>query len=432
MGDIFKKHHYEITEKYGKNFCAAPFTSLHQLGEGVVTTCCKTRDPIGNSNTHSYEEIMNSDHAKKVRAQFLRGEKPAQCRSCWEYEDNNDWPANNRVFSNYSARTQIDDAVKDTAPDGTLIKQHPAWLDMLWTNKCNFACLGCSPELSTTIATKYKDAFADINGIPVENYHPDINEQWSMDNIAKIDYILKHSDTITKIHLNGGEPFMQEDVYELLDAILNKGLQKQIMIWAHTNGSITKYKGIDLVEDYLKHWGNNCKITISSDHYGKRGEYIRWGYKEQKWVDSYNRFFDAGINLGVQTCYSLLNALTVEDMGEWFYNTLPKPLYGSLTLWTDHRAFDPRLLQLTPDLLENAIQQLENLKTNDLHPDHWQSNLQGHINYLSGMIEENRLHEKARNFIKGTDSIDKARGTDFNTTFPELTEFKKRLIQIVQ
>ena len=432
MADIFKKHHDSITERYGEKFCAAPFTSLHQLGEGLVTTCCKTRVPIGNSNTHTYEEIMNSDHAKEVRAQFLRGEKPEQCKVCWEYEDNNSWPANNRVFSNYSARTQIDDAVRDTLPDGTLVKQHPAWMDMLWTNKCNFACLGCTPELSTTIAKKFKKEFAVINGIEPDRYHPEIQDEWKMDNSAKIDYIIKHSDTITKIHLNGGEPFMQEDVYELLDALLKRGLEKQITIWAHTNGSIIKYKGVDLVEDYLKYWGKNCKITISNDHYGTRGEYIRWGYKHTKWVDAYNRFFDAGLNLGIQTCYSLLNALTVEDMGLWFYENLPKPLYGSLTLWTDHRAYDPRLLQLRPELLERAVQQLRNLKSTGYRPEHWQSNIEGHINYMQSPLSEERLREKARNFLQGTIAIDQARSTDFDATFPELSGFRNDILKIAQ
>lgn len=431
MVKSLSESHKTVVDRYGKNFCAAPFTSLHQLGEGVVTTCCKTRVPIGNSNTHSYEEIMNSDHAKSVRAQFLRGEKPLQCNACWAYEDDNDQPANNRMFSNASALNQIDAAVTDTAPDGTLIKQHPAWLDLLWTNKCNFACVGCSPELSTTIATKYKKEFAIINGEKLENYHSNINGEWSMDNSAKIDYILNYSDSITKIHLNGGEPFMQEDVYELLDALLKNNLQKKIKIWAHTNGSITKYKGIDLIDDYLRHWGNNCKITISNDGNGSRGEYIRWGYKESKWTDTYLRLHDYDIELSIQTCYNLLNSLSIEEIGEWYYSTLPDPLYGSLTMWSGHRAFDPKLLQLVPELKNNAIEQLLRLKDHRRSSKNWYVTIDGHINYINSEIDRHQLKTKAKNFVNGVNALDSARGTNFIETFPDLEEFYRYLQTII-
>ncbi len=429
MADKFVYAHNEVVKRHGSNFCAAPFTSLHQLGGGVVTTCCKTRVPIGNSNTHTYEEIMNSDAVKRVRQQFLANEKPAQCNGCWVYEDQNKQPANNRVFENYTARDVIDLAIEDTASDGTLIKQHPAWLDLLWTNKCNFACVGCSPELSTTIATKQKETFSIINGESIEKYHPGMDGEWTTDNSTKIEYILKYKDSINKIHLNGGEPFMQEDVFELLDLLIENDLHKTIHLWSHTNGSISKYKGVDIVKKYLERFAeyDNCKITISHDGHGARGEYTRWGYKESKWLDTYQRLTESSVDIGVQTCYSLLNALTIEDLGEWYYTTLPKPVYGSLTIWSDHKAFDARLLQLDNDLYDCAIAQLESVQQHLRCTENWHVNLPGHINYMKNKLSDAKLERTARNFVLGTESLDRTRNTKFNETFPELAEFRRKL-----
>ena len=65
-------------------------------------------------------------------------------------------------------------------------------------------------------------------------------DNWKNDGKKKVQYVLDHADTIKDIHLNGGEPWLAEETYELLDALLKRGLHKKIFIWSHTNGSITK------------------------------------------------------------------------------------------------------------------------------------------------------------------------------------------------
>ena len=88
---ISTKHHKhkQITEKFGlPHFCASPWNSLHEGPQGLVSTCCKTREPIGWSGKQTFEDMYNSEHARDVRATFLRGERPAQCEACWIQEKN--------------------------------------------------------------------------------------------------------------------------------------------------------------------------------------------------------------------------------------------------------------------------------------------------------------------------------------------------------
>jgi hypothetical protein len=165
---------------------------------------------------------------------------------------------------------------------------------------------------------------------------------------------------------------------------------------------------------------------------GARGEYIRWGYKESKWHDSYMRFHESGINLGIQTCYSILNSLTIDQVGDWYFENLPQPLYGSLTMWNGHRAFDPKLLQLAPDLQNRAIQILEQILVDRRCPENWHVNIRGHINYIKSDLEYPALLKKATNFVNGIPALDRARNTDFNSTFPELVEFRTMLEDLVK
>lgn len=422
--------HQIIVNKYGSNFCAAPFNSLHEGPDGLVSTCCKTRESIGNSKTQTFEEMYNSEHAKSVRRQFLLNQKPSQCGSCWELERNSSKPANNRRFSNVSGFNTIDDVVANTLPDGTLTLHKPEWLDLLWTNKCNFACLGCSPELSTTIAKNYRKSYSLLNGIEYPEIGED-NVQWKNGNSAKIDYILKHKDSIRMIHLNGGEPFLSEDIFELLDVLLKNNLQKKIKIWSHTNGSVThSYKGVDIVNDYLVHWAGNASITMSNDGHGRRGEYVRYGYRDAKWLETYHKIKEANVDLNIQTCLNMFNALSIEDLGDWLltncYNSKRPdyPIYGTLTLWTNPST-NIKMFNFDPETKILALEKLKNLMVSGKHPVGWQRYLSSHYDWLA---KDNNLDNfNANNWNQGIKSIDLDRGTDFDSTFPELKNLKNKI-----
>lgn len=415
--------HNDVVAKHGEFFCAAPFNSLHEGPDGLVSTCCKSREPIGWSNEQSFEEMYNSDHAKNVRAQFLRGEKPKQCSGCWVQEDAGK-PANNRVTSNSHGYNTIDELVAATHSDGYLPIHKPEWLDLLWTNKCNFACLGCSPEISSSINKSHKHSFAILNGADPKRYGAKVTD-WDNSNANKIDYILKHSDTITNIHLNGGEPFMQQDIYELLDELLKRNLHKKIEIWSHTNGSITKsYKGADIVNDYLVHWGSKAKIIMSSEGFGARGEYIRFGYKDNKWLETYNKIKGTDVKLKIQTCYNVFNALVIDEIGEWFYDNCGEQVDGSLALWTNETT-SARMLHIDPLLVEAAIGKLHRTLDQNKMPDNWRNNIPQHIEWMKKQVEIADWQRKS--LRDGIVELDTSRKTDFANTFPELQEFYAKL-----
>jgi len=426
-----EKKHQIVVDKHGSNFCSAPFNSLHEGPDGLVSTCCKTRSPIGNSKTETFEEMYNSSHIKSVRKMFLLNQKPPQCVGCWDLEKGTDKAANNRMFSNSSGFDTIDELVANTLPDGTLNLHKPEWLDLLWTNKCNFACLGCSPELSTTIAKNYKKSYSILNGLE----YPDIpsNElQWKNNNKLKIDYILKHSDTIKMIHLNGGEPFLSEDIYELLDVLLKNNLQKKIKIWSHTNGSVTQsYKGVDIINDYLVHWGNNASITMSNDGNGLRGEYIRYGYRDKKWLETYLKIKEAKIDVNIQTCINVFNGVAIEEISEWLLSNCSvggKKPHGTLTIWSNPST-NVRLYNFHEETKLKALSALQRLEESGQHPIGWERFLKKHQDWITNGGELD--YKNAKNWYNGVASLDQERKTDFSLSFPELLQFKESIQKII-
>ena len=403
-----------VTDRYGEHFCAAPFTSLYEGPDGRVATCCKTTNALGYTSENTLEEIANSKEAQRVRKQFLAGEKPDQCRACWNQEKSGKI-ASNRLHSNNLGFDTINKVVKRTNKDGYMKSQHMTWLDLLWTNKCNFACLGCSPVFSSTIDKNFKEEFSVLHD---RDYNQEVTN-WNTSNDNKIDYVLKHADSIHTIHLNGGEPLMSEDLYEFLEALIKKGLHKKITLWSHTNGSVKKYKGKDLILDYFSQWGNKCKITLSNDGHGKYGEYIRYGYTDKKWLETYSKIKEAKVHCKIQTCVNVFNVLYLDEMNDWYLQNTSDHLggtpYGALTLWTD-KTVNIKLLNHIPELRKQALTVFEGLQ-NKKTP-RWNKSLPLCYNWL-----KNDDYAKDHNlecFYKGVTMLDKKRGTDFLDTFPKL------------
>ncbi len=422
-------NHKYLTEKHGKFFCASPWNSLHEGPQGLVSTCCKSRQPIGWSGKQNFEEMFNSDLSKEIRASILQGKMHSNCESC-AIQEKDGHAASNRVHGNsMTDRAVVDELVANTDVDGTLHVHKPEWLDLLWTNKCNFSCLGCSPELSSSINNNYKKEFALLNGNDPDEYFKDMTN-WNNGNDNKIDYIIKHSDTIRSLHLNGGEPWMQEATYELLEEMLKRGLNKHIQVWSHTNGSITKsYKGVDIIDEYLVHWGDLCKITISNDGHGARGAYTRFGYKESKWLETYNRILDSGIKqVSIQTCWNVFNAQTITDTAEFFWDNCRShkgEVYGSLTPWYNTMT-TPLMLCYVRELRLKAVEQLEQLMQNTQIPSAWGGDLKKYWDYLHRWEEIDSVYRLPNsnsallNWYAGIQALDAKRKTNLCTTFPEL------------
>lgn len=391
--------------------CAAPFISFYTGSNHKVTSCCAMYDPIGNSNKDTFENIMNSTTAKRVRKTLMNNEFPPECSACADVEKQTGDIASVRKFSNRLVNNT--DFLNNTTSDGTLIKQTPVFLDLLFSNKCNFACMGCDPTLSSTIADKYTDAYDLVFNKSYErkNWHnkSDI-----------IDYILKYKDSIRLIHFNGGEPFMQTEVHEILDVLKKHNLQKQIKIWSHTNGSVKKYKGVDVIEDYLQYWGENCEISLSHDLHYNKGEYVRYGLVTKKWEENFQRITDANIMINIHTSYNIFNCLHLCDLFDYYTKHLNHKGDLSLIPWYNPKPFTAPLAQVNSDILYKANDQLNEMQmilAKGSKNIAW--NTRELRNFLNIKWED--LQEQHNRFKKSINKFDLLRNTNFVETFPELS-----------
>ena len=419
----------EVETKYGESFCCAPWNTVWTGSNGDIKFCCASTDVLGNIKDRPIEEIYNSTKAKELRLQFLKGEKPEGCSSCWEKESGGTSIGHARELSNKQGKNVIDDSIAHTLWDGSLTKQNLKFVDLIWTNKCNFACLHCVPWLSSTISNNYKSVFPIWLGHDERNTFEEYNDPEKFNNNRKLEFILSNSHQLEEIHFNGGEPFLQTETFILLEELIKLPHHKNIRIWFHTNGSVKTYKNIDIVDDYLAKWQGKVQMVMSHDHFGERGEYFRYGYKENKWLENFHRFKDAGIETSLETSLTIFNVLTLDKLFLWYKNQgiLDYAAFPSLNyivspeIWNFlNLGFDSELKKLTEDALINAGKLVSYPR---MYKD-WYMNIQNCLELLTKDYDYVKLYEK---FIPSIIALDEKRNTNFLKTFPELTLLYEKL-----
>ena len=440
-----------ITEKYGERFCAAPWTSLIVEATGQVKFCCMSGGDL-REDSSDINDIVNSSLAKNVRKQFLNGEMAKRansdgqvrvddsstdtyCDNCWKLERRTDFPSDNRLSNNQWADHVIDEVMKNTNENGVISKQSPAWLDVAFSNKCNFSCLGCVANNSSAI-TKYQSAYELRDGNREYVIEPYTEADHLLSNVNAdnlIDYILENKATLEHIHFQGGEPFMMPEVYQMLDKLIEHGLYKKggINLWFHTNGSVRTYKGVDIFEKYLSKWEDRFWITMSHDGYGPRGEYIRYGYQDKKWLETYTRLAEFGCKMTVQHSLNIFNILHQYECLEWYIDNCLPLLYSPyafriiLNPWNELECYQYANIKLIPELYEKAVIVIDKCiaRTNELGMKNYAERLVFYkVEFETSNVRDITDKDK-ENFILSVNEFDKLRGTNFHETFPELKPY---------
>ena len=410
----------KFTEQYGSNFCPAPFEHVIIYGDEVMT-CCKTKVPIGNLKDNTLKEIYEGPIIEQVRQQFLNNEKPTQCKNCWKEENETGLPANVRV--------SVCKMSKDTWTEDSIKKPRIKFLDVVWSNKCNFACMGCTPLLSSTINKLFKKQYSKLYSNPNKDYFVDYQDwETNVDHI-KI-YIEEYGDELHYIHFQGGEPFLNNSLFDILDLMIEKQMFKTKILF-HTNGSVSKtHKGKDLIKEYLAKWGEQARVNFSLDGIGTRGEYIRYGYRQKTWERNFAKSYN-NIRTSIATRANVFNILHLEELASYCNNknTKQTTFFGSIGHWGNSES-NIGLIKIHDPTRIKAIDSLKRILQTGDAPKPWLRKIPDYISWL----ENDNMPKKwaVYKWASSLSDFDQARGTDFDQTFPELVEFKNYAFNFAQ
>jgi MoaA/NifB/PqqE/SkfB family radical SAM enzyme len=302
-------------------FCVLPWVSLETSPIGTVRPCCLAEqelvDDAGekfNLATAEFSTIQNSQSMQDLRQQFIDQKQPQTCRKCWREE------RSGRV----SKRMHTLDRLKhmlDHETAWTRAAKPLMFLDLKLGNICNLKCRICGSWSSSTFATEELN-WLGPNADKKANHHYHMLRQgaWPRENPKFWSEIDQVSDQIEYIEFTGGEPFMIQEHFDMLQGLVDRGLAHRIEIHYNTNGTQWPEQGPAIWQHFKL-----VEIAFSIDDVGERFEYQRTGAVWAEVTANIARFKllrsqHPNIRLQVCSTVNVFNVLYLPELAAWNYS----------------------------------------------------------------------------------------------------------------
>lgn len=371
--------------------------------DGKVLPCCVANHTLslGNVRQDRIEDIWNQKAYRDLRKKMLNGERSDTCTSCYNNEDNGNASFRQEANRDFEKYAYLKDVTED---NGCLPEFKLRYIDVRWSNICNFKCRSCSPTFSSSWAKENNHAKTYVFAGGKEN--TELYED-----------IKQHFPYVDTFYFAGGEPLLMQTHYDILDEIVKMN-RRDVKIRYNSNLSKLKFKDKKVVDYWNKI--NNIVISGSLDSWGSRAEYIRDGSKWQDIEENIREINSLGDNVALSLS-SVVSVFNVYTIPEFFDYLLENNLF-------DIDDFYPILyciqnpsfytFQIIPQpLKEKIIDKLESNKTR--YNEHVENQINGVISFLQNSQYDNNIH---RMFKAITKELDSKRSQSFCKTFPELQD----------
>lgn len=378
------------------NKCIIPW--IHTMIEttGDVFPCCVYEgDPMGNIKNSNIVEIWNSKDYKNLRNKMLSGEAPEGCNACYRTEK---FGGVSKRQRENQLRQHLNYLIENDSPNFEL-----KYLDLRFSNICNFKCRYCYPMASHSISSEYKELKWNLSR------ESDILK-FNKKNI--IDILYKNIAALEEVYFCGGEPLLMEEHYDFLDKLIESKNTNLILRYS-SNLSKLNFKDKNIL-DYWKHF-SNVQVHASLDHYGSKLEYIRHG---SDWNNTVKNICilskNKNIELKIAGTISIFNVLDIPDIFETYKNigSLNYEKIGLANLVRDPSYYN--IQSLHPEIKKQVQKKLL-----DYNPDIESPKLMCKY-VVDYMMSKDTYEENKEEFVRVTDTLDKKRKENFLNIFPEL------------
>ena len=301
-------------------FCVLPWVSLETSPVGTVRPCCLAEEELVdnagdkfNLATAEFGTIQNSHSMRQLRQEFIDGKQPQTCRKCWREE------RSGRTSKRMHTLNRLKHMLAHET-DWTLDAKPLMFLDLKLGNICNLKCRICGSWSSSTFATE-ELAHLPSTEDRKSNHHYHMLRQgaWPRENLQFWKEIEQVSDQIEYIEFTGGEPFMIQEHFNLLQGLVDKGIAGNIEIHYNTNGTQYPENAAEIWQHFKL-----VEIAVSIDDVGARFEYQRSNAVWAEVVDNIKRFKtlrDSYSNIQLQFCctVNVFNVYYLKELADFVY-----------------------------------------------------------------------------------------------------------------
>ncbi len=264
---------------------------------GEVKPCCDTA-PMGENQGQSLLEIWNGETWRELRRSFILNEKHKACQSCWNREDRGYLSVRETSIPREQALAHCDQS--------GAMQLRPREISLRLGNKCNLACVMCSPA-NSSLWLKDQSIYEHHVGHEVGPLVEELNIE-----SEEFSDILRDIEIITFI---GGEPILFQQHEKILKSLINSGRAPFIELHYFTNTTIMPNWCLEVWKQFKK-----IKLRSSIDGVGSLYEYIRYPAKWPLIEKNILKLTNAGLN-NLEYSFSFvlmnLNVLSLELFFRW-------------------------------------------------------------------------------------------------------------------
>ena len=337
--------------------CMLPWISIETSPMGTSRPCCLAHDEITDDNGNKYdlnktdlETIYHSTYMQRLREQFRAGEKPKTCNRCWEEEDAG--RDSKRIHSQVRLKNLYSQVDWDNNDPDQL------WfVDLKLGNICNLKCRICGSWSSSSWATEEMAYLPkDVNKKSHIAYTWLKQGAWPRKTTTFWDNMRNLMPNIKYIEFTGGEPWMIQEHFDLLQFAVDEGYSKNIDIHYNTNATQTPLP-------HTKMWSQFGRVDIafSVDNVGARFEYERYGAQWDEANENIDRTHFAkkefAPNITTQLCFTIniQNVYYLDELLAWA-DTKP---WGSVYFNMLHSPSHMNIQYMTPAAKELVVNKLK-------------------------------------------------------------------------
>lgn len=250
-------------------FCPSPWLHMRITNTGKYDYC-RWADDCGTDSIHTVDpKTYFQKNMQPLRTALVSGNTLPGCHTCYNMDRHDKISGRQKQLLKVGVRLEHFEKTLASSPWAqTFVDENFDQWPQDWQidlgNYCNSACVFCTPEYSSKLATEWKK-IGFIDSLPAAN--------WSSDPALtqKLIDTLKQSPHIQYLHFIGGETLITPAFKTILEALIQAGINRSATIGFTTNLTVWRQ---DIVELLTQFQGLNLGMSIET--FDTVNDYVRW------------------------------------------------------------------------------------------------------------------------------------------------------------
>ena len=371
-------------------YCPMPFVTLAVNPNNWLSRCMMSNKQMGPIT----KEGWSNENFQELRSNMLKGVWDEKgCESCWYKEANGQTSRRNKWIKHQKRYTGGTDVYENNL---SVMRNTIKHLYMNFNNICNFKCRMCGPHYSNAWIPDWKklgyDMSADTRNpkqqIDVEKFLQEFGPELG---------------DLFGIWITGGEPFMDNSVFDFFDKLKQYCDPTQLKVLITTNASKLDVHRLEELSGFKR-----LQIHVSIDATGDLYPYMRgynysWAEVNAKIKELYDTQQKYNFKLSLNGTYQIYNMLNLEEFYNWCLQFVDleymehRVLTGPKHLQARHASYERK---------QKAMQQVDRLI--ERYPEH------EYFYDIKKELTHDSVEKHKNYFVEWSTKLDQIRGETYD------------------